>query len=151
MSDQQPFTPSVDEGRLVYMADGLRGLSVSASNEERRRYRDELRAEFDRMIEAVRAEEREKYSPEKDERLARYMALVTPLGYASALEVVNSLTAMVNAEARGDEIAEKARQEERERAAQIADEAARNWASTYRQFAADEIAARIRAQGEEQA
>lgn len=38
------------------------------------------------------------HAPEKDERLARYMAMATPLGYQSALTVVQEMTKLLAAE-----------------------------------------------------
>ena len=115
MSDH---TPSLDK----VLSEALMEVYDNGSNPNALR---EARAVIARIgdsawAEDVRAEEREKYDPAKDERLARYMALVTPLGYASALEVVNSMTALMDVEARANEIAEQARRDEREKAAQIA-------------------------------
>lgn len=41
----------------------------------------------------------EKYTPEQDDRLVRYMAMATPLGYQSALTVVQEMTKLLRAEA----------------------------------------------------
>lgn len=38
------------------------------------------------------------YTPEQDERLVRYMAMATPLGYQSALTVVQEMTKMLATE-----------------------------------------------------
>lgn len=46
----------------------------------------------------------EQEDPSKDERLARYMAMVTPLGYQSALNVVQQMTALIDAENRARSI-----------------------------------------------
>ena len=55
---------------------------------------------FDRWLAAHDAEVRAEAEsdPAKDERLVRYMAMVTPLGYQSALSVVQQMTLMIQAE-----------------------------------------------------
>lgn len=53
---------------------------------------------FDRWLAAHDAEVRAESDPAKDERLARYMAMVTPLGYHSALTVVQEMTKLIQAE-----------------------------------------------------
>lgn len=57
------------------------------------------------MVEAVAAHDAEKraeweaeQAPDKDERLVRYMAMATPLGYQSALTVVQEMTKLLTAE-----------------------------------------------------
>lgn len=60
MTDQHPYTPSVKHARDRYIEDGMRYVGVGTPLVERIRYRLAMVAEFDRMIEAVRAEERER-------------------------------------------------------------------------------------------
>ena len=57
-------------------------------------------AEFDRWLATHDAEVRAEVEsdPAKDDRLVRYMAMVTPLGYQSALSVVQQMTLMIQAE-----------------------------------------------------
>lgn len=57
-------------------------------------------AEFDRWLAAHDAEVRAEVEsdPAKDERLVRYIAMATPLGYQSALTVVQQMTLMIQAE-----------------------------------------------------
>lgn len=59
-------------------------------------------AEFDRWLAAHDAEVRAEAEgdPAKDERLVRYMAMATPMGYQSALTVVQQMTALIDAETR---------------------------------------------------
>lgn len=44
-------------------------------------------------------------APEKDDRLVRYMAMATPLGYQSALTVVQEMTKLIDAETRAQGLA----------------------------------------------
>lgn len=105
----EPYTPSLGDVHECY----------AAMRADYRTPRAQIDAEFESVMEAVREkarqEERERYDPEKDERLARYMAMVTPLGYATATAAVEAMTQLIDAERRAEEIAEKARQEERRR------------------------------------
>jgi hypothetical protein len=68
-------------------------------------------AAFDRWLAAHDAAKRTEWEAEasKDERLVRYMAMATPLGYQSALTVVQEMTKMLAAEdiARRDGLAEQ--------------------------------------------
>ena len=58
--------------------------------------------EFDRWLAAHDAEARAEAEsdPAKDERMVRYMAMATPLGYQSALTVVQEMTKLIDAETR---------------------------------------------------
>lgn len=86
MSD---YTPTIGELRTEY-----------ASWPKTQAGRDAKAAEFDRALAAHDAEARAgvESDPAKDERLVRYMSMVTPLGYQSALTVVQQMTLMIQAE-----------------------------------------------------
>ncbi|GAA4774463.1 hypothetical protein [Microbacterium gilvum] len=98
----------------------IEGMKLEARNRMRhdpRVWHEALESAIDELlpalIEAVRQEERETYDPAKDERLARYMAMVTPLGYGAAIAVVEAMNRLIDVEHRDEEIAEQARQKER--------------------------------------
>lgn len=63
---------------------------------------DRAGIDFDAWLAAHDAEVRAEYEsdPAKDERFVRYMAMATPLGYQSALTVVQQMTALIEAETR---------------------------------------------------
>jgi len=87
------YTPSMDELREAWLTAEYEERGHGTSD-------DDLRAEFDRALAAHDAEVRASVEsdPAKDERLVRYMAMVTPLGYQSALTVVQQMTLMIQAE-----------------------------------------------------
>lgn len=93
MSERTPTTENI-RNCYVYATEGYDG---SLAIPER-----QSNAEFDRWLAAhdveVRAEAES--DPAKDERLVRYMAMVTPLGYQSALTVVQEMTKLIDAETR---------------------------------------------------
>lgn len=69
MSAEQPYTPSLDEGRRAWVACLFEGAASAKAQADAEWDEERAGAQFDRMIEAVRAEEREKaggYTCEKD-------------------------------------------------------------------------------------
>lgn len=88
------YTPTTEEVREA----------ISEWAWARRMFRPELGQsdglEADRWLAAHDAEVRAEAEsdPAKDERLVRYIAMATPLGYQSALTVVQQMTLMIQAE-----------------------------------------------------
>lgn len=82
------YTPTTENVRSVFAHGG------AGQTTERRR------AMFNRWLAAHDAEVRAEVEsdPAKDERLVRYIAMATPLGYQSALTVVQQMTLMIQAE-----------------------------------------------------
>lgn len=75
---------------------------IGDGDEANYRRRAERRQAFFAWLAAHDAEVRASVhdDPAKDERLVRYMAMATPLGYQSALAVAQQMTALIDAETR---------------------------------------------------
>ena len=91
------FTPTTEQVRSTYAHDPEAEYRDPVGFPSMQR--ENLRA-FDRWLAAHDAEVRAEAEsdPAKDERLVRYIAMATPLGYQSALTVVQQMTLMIQAE-----------------------------------------------------
>lgn len=90
------YTPTTEEIREYVETGGEPRPWVELDDTEKALEKARSEA-FDRWLAAHDAEVRASVEsdPAKDERLVRYMAMVTPLGYQSALSVVQQMTLMI--------------------------------------------------------
>lgn len=96
--EYQPLTEEEAILRACDWSDYRKSYGTSANPADIKREHNLYKAGWD----AGRRSERD--DPSKDERLVRYMAMATPLGYQSALAVVQQMTELINAENRARSI-----------------------------------------------